>query len=324
MNHTADNSCPAGLHAAPAFALVGRPLVRRGKLGASQLADAAVEALLAEALLTPKPALVDQRGSGAHHDLNLDRLLRSAHSLHGAFRDMATAATGRVPDQPLREELAAIGRKGESAMFAATGGANAHRGAIWVIGLLVAARAMAGSDLAPHAIARLAGRIACFDDRHAPPQDTHGQRACERYRVPGARGEARAGFPHVIKIGLPALWSARARGAHETHAQLDALLAIMSSLQDTCLLHRGGPPALRAAQSGARAVLAAGGCSSPLGWGALLRLDEQLLALHASPGGCADLLAASLFLDHIGAPRRRSSHAPAEASAWAEVTSWRD
>ena len=304
VSYTAANSRPAGLDVPPAFAPASRSLVLRGKLNASQLADAAVEALLDEALLTPKPALVDRRGCGAHHDLNLGRLQCSAHSLRGAFRDMATAAMGRVPDQPLREDLAAIGRSGERAMFAATGGANAHRGAIWVIGLLVAARAMAGSDLAPHAITQLAGRIACFDDRYAPPQDTHGQRVCERYGVPGARGEARAGFPHVIKIGLPALWSARARGTHENHAQLDALLAIMSSLQDTCLLHRGGLPALRAAQTGARAVLAAGGSSSALGWGALLRLDQELLALHASPGGCADLLAGCLFLDHTQARRR--------------------
>ena len=304
VSHTAANYRPPGLDAPPAFAPARRSLVWPGKPSASQLADAAVEALLDEALLTPKPALVDQRGCGAHHDLDLGRLQRSAHSLHGAFRDMATVAMGRVPDQPLREDLAAIGRSGERAMLAATGGANAHRGAIWVIGLLVAARAMAGSDPAPHAITQLAGRVACFDDRLAPPQDTHGQRVCERYRVPGARGEARDGFPHVIKIGLPALWSSRARGAHEDHAQLDALLAIMSSLQDTCLLHRGGPQALRAAQTGARAVLAAGGSSSAPGWGELLRLDQELLALHASPGGCADLLAACLFLDHTQARRR--------------------
>src|SRR6202034_2721473 len=107
-----------------------------------------------------------------------------------------------------------------------------------------------------------------------------------------------------MQIGLPALWSARARGSHENHAQLDALLAVMSSLQDTCLLHRGGPPAPRAAQTGARSVLAARASSSALGWKALLRLDQELLALHASPGGCADLLAACLFIDHTQARRR--------------------
>jgi malonyl CoA-acyl carrier protein transacylase len=45
---------------------------------ALQLADLAVDVLIAEALLTPKPALVDLRGSGAHRDLDLTRLLRSA------------------------------------------------------------------------------------------------------------------------------------------------------------------------------------------------------------------------------------------------------
>lgn len=278
--------------------------------GALQLADLAVEVLIAEAMLTPKPALVDQRGPGAHRDLDLDRLLRSARSLHGSFLEMAAVAAGREPDQELREELARIGRAGERDMLAATGGSNAHRGAIWVLGLLVAARAILGNAAAPSDIAALAGRIAGFPDRHAPPQDSNGVRVCERYGVPGARGEACAGFPHVIDIGLPALHAARAGGADETCARLDALMAIMASLDDTCLLHRGGLPALHAAQSGARAVLAAGGTASAEGWHALLRLDARLLALYASPGGCADLLAACLFLDRAGpceAPRLFSS-----------------
>jgi triphosphoribosyl-dephospho-CoA synthase len=166
----------------------------------------------------------------------------------------------------------------------------------------VAARAIGGAGDSPREIAAQAGRIAAFPDRYAPPQDSHGARACRRYGVPGARGEARAGFPHVVDVGLPAMWAARATGADETCARLDALMAIMASLDDTCLLHRGGLPALEAAQSGARAVLAAGGSSSAAGWRALLRLDAELLKRHASPGGCADLLAACLFLDR-GAPR---------------------
>jgi len=277
---------------------------------ALQLAEVAVGALVEEAMLTPKPALVDQRGPGAHRDLDLDRLLRSARSLHGAFLAMATAAAGREPDRALREQLAWIGRAGERDMLAATGGSNAHRGAIWVVGLLLAARAIGGSDATAREVAGLAGRIARHEDRFAPPSPSNGMRVCGLYGVPGARGQARAGFPHVVNIGLPTLWSARARGADERCAQLDALMAIMSSLDDTCVLLRGGLPALRTAQSGAGAVLAAGGSASADGRRALLRLDAQLLALHASPGGCADLLAACLFLDRAqscGATRQPPS-----------------
>jgi triphosphoribosyl-dephospho-CoA synthase len=263
-----------------------------------QLADLAVDVLIAEAVLTPKPALVDRRGSGAHRDLDLTRLLRSARSLRGAFLEMATFAEGREPDRALREGLALLGRAGECDMFAATGGCNAHRGAIWVIGLLVAARTMTGEGASPGEVAAQAGRIAALPDRYAPPQDSHGARACRRYGVRGARGEARAGFPHVVDVGLPAMWAARAQGADETCARLDALMAIMASLDDTCLLHRGGLAALEAAQSGARAVLVAGGTSTTAGRQALLCLDAELLMRDASPGGCADLLAACLFLDH--------------------------
>ena len=98
---------------------------------ALQLADLAVDALTAEALLTPKPALVDGRGSGVHRDLDLPAMLKSAGALHGTFLSMAAAAAGREPNQALREQLAGIGRSGERCMFAATGGSNAHRGAIW-------------------------------------------------------------------------------------------------------------------------------------------------------------------------------------------------
>jgi triphosphoribosyl-dephospho-CoA synthase len=101
----------------------------------------------------------------------------------------------------------------------------------------------------------------------------------------------------VIEVGLPAMWAARAKGADETCARLDALMAIMATLDDTCLLHRGGLSALQAAQRGARDTLMAGGSSSAAGRRALLRLDAELVKRNASPGGCADLLAACIFLD---------------------------
>jgi triphosphoribosyl-dephospho-CoA synthase len=273
-------------------------------VAALELSEAAVSALLEEAELTPKPALVDRRGNGAHHDLDLDRLRRSARSLQDGFADMARAAAVEKSPLRLREQIGQIGRDMERRMLGTTGGSNAHRGAIWVLGLLVAARALPGAAEVG-AIAARAARLARLPDRHAPPSRSNGARACRRFGVTGARGEAAAGFPHVTRIGLPALHSTRRRGRDESCARLDALLAIMTSLEDTCLLHRGGWAALSTAQQGARAVLALGGSATSAGRQALLALDAELVRRCASPGGCADLLAACLFLDDL--PLREAS-----------------
>ncbi|WP_250499622.1 triphosphoribosyl-dephospho-CoA synthase [Caballeronia sp. GAWG1-5s-s] len=268
---------------------------------APAIAALAVDALIAEARLTPKPALVDERGSGAHRDLDLDTMLRSARALHPTFLAIARAASGVPPSQALRERLARIGREGEAAMLRATGGSNAHRGAIWIVGLLCAGAAMhAPAD--SEAICASAASIARYDDRFAPAwaQASHGARVTARFRVAGARGEAREGFPHALRIGLPALADARRRGLTDTYARLDALVAIMASLDDTCLLHRGGMKALAVAKDGAWRVIEHGGMAHAAGRAALARLDGDLLALNASPGGAADLLAATLFLDSLG------------------------
>ncbi len=253
---------------------------------AARLATLAVHALIEEAELTPKPALVDRRGPGAHADLG--------------FELMALASFRQIPSQSLREELGAIGRRAEQSMLLTTGGANTHRGAIWTLGLLVSAVAMGANS--PCAAAYKARQLACLPDWSAPNQQSNGSRVIQRYKVSGARGEAQAGFPHVITIGLPILHRSRQEGGSETHARLDALLAIMASLDDTCLLHRGGLAALNRAQTGAAAVFTAGGTATVQGWELLQRLDRDLLALNASPGGSADLLAATLFLDFMANP----------------------
>jgi triphosphoribosyl-dephospho-CoA synthase len=79
----------------------------------------------------------------------------------------------------------------------------------------------------------------------------------------------------------------------------------MCSLDDTCVLYRGGEAALAAAKEGAAAVEAAGGSRAALGRQRLRQLDRRLLDLNVSPGGSADILAAALFLDAV--ERRRNN-----------------
>lgn len=57
----------------------------------------------------------------------------------------------------------------------------------------------------------------------------------------------------------------------------------MTDLADTCVLYRAGPEGLQAMQQGAQAVLDAGGSASLAGRRQLHELDQQLLALNASP-----------------------------------------
>ena len=59
------------------------------------LADLAVDALIDEADLSPKPGLVDRRGSGAHTDLHLGLMHASALALWPSFKAMAEAALQR-------------------------------------------------------------------------------------------------------------------------------------------------------------------------------------------------------------------------------------
>ncbi|MFF8380430.1 triphosphoribosyl-dephospho-CoA synthase [Streptomyces sp. NPDC015661] len=249
-----------------------------------KLAGAAVEGLSAGVELTPKPGLPDAR------EADLPGLRWSARALEPGFAAMAAAAR-RIgePGRALRAELGAIGRATERDMARADGGTGTHHGAVWPLGLLVAAAALApAGDL--DEITALAGRIAAHPDARAPRRPSPGSAVSVRYGAAGARGEARAGFPHVRRASA-ALRTARDAGAREPEARLNALLTVMTTLQDTGLLHAAGPHGLREVQDGAREVLA--------GRLPLTSFDVRLRERGLSPRGSGHLLAAALFLDGL-------------------------
>jgi len=276
---------------------------QRTALAPARLARYALQALLDEVTLTPKPGLVDLRSRGAHNDLNWALMCHSACVLQPTFVALAQAGLDSGCDDALRQRIGRIGRAGEAAMMSATGGVNTHRGAIWALGLLVTAAAQLaarGAALAPAAVAAQAGALARLHDHGAPADSGNkGALVCRQFQVGGARGQAQAGFPHVLGVGLPCLRGARARGDNETTARLNALLAIVAQLDDTCVLSRGGALALADMQAGASRVLAAGGAGSKAGGAALLALEVDMLVRRVSPGGAADLLAATLLLDSL-------------------------
>lgn len=258
---------------------------------------AAVQSLIEEVELTPKPGLVDMANTGAHQDLTVDLMKKSAESLKETFIEIAYISYGMEPSQSIREKIAAIGREGEKKMFHVTNGVNTHKGAIWALGLLVSAAAMGKGTYSIEEITSTAGAIARFSDRYCPVTATNGSRVINKFGVNGAKGEAQQGFPHIMKFSLPMLKKARVSGMSEESAHLMTLLSLMAHLNDTCILHRGGIEALAYAKQQATALLKTGKLES------LKKLDKEFTRRNISPGGSADLLASTLLLDKIQADK---------------------
>lgn len=274
------------------------PDVPRG-LSSAAIGRAATWALYTEVAAYPKPGLVSFRDCGSHRDMTGQTFLRSLSALRGYFPRAAALGANATPFDPLRR----LGLDAEASMLAATAGVNTHRGAIFSLGLLAGA---AGRKVGHGAVHQRLGEIVadvCGDDirraaRAAPPLP--GAKACRRYNVGGARAHAADGFPLVYRVALPAVRRVRASGRDLNAACVQALFAVVAALDDTSLLHRGGRRGLEWAQRQAHDFLAAGGVTAA-GWQAEAeRVHRSFIERRLSPGGSADLLACTLFLDRLG------------------------
>lgn len=261
------------------------------------IGDNAANCLLLELETWPKPGLVSHVDNGSHGDMDADTFRRSAAAIRPYFRDLAAAAADGCGMGRLR----AIGMAAEAAMLAATSGVNTHRGAIFGLGLLCAAAGaraggVTGSELSlGDIVSRLWGRVIL----HGPiVLHSHGSAARRQFRAGGARAEAAQGFPSVYRVGLPALRrAAHAVPGDAEAARVEACFALIASVEDTNLLHRGGLDGLRFARGSTQYFLDTGGVRRA-GWRERARsIHEKFVARRLSPGGSADLLAMTLFVD---------------------------
>ncbi|GEP05742.1 triphosphoribosyl-dephospho-CoA synthase MdcB [Methylobacterium oxalidis] len=274
-----------------------RPAARPATDPAEDIARRAVAALRLELETYPKPGLVSHVDSGSHADMDAGSFRASAAALEPFFADLARAGAAGEPMAALRR----VGIAAEAAMRAATGGVNTHRGAIFGLGLLCAAAGAEGPGAAPGRLgalvrARYAHGILDGPELLRAP----GARARRRHGVGGAPAEAAAGFPTLYGIGLPALRRGRRlRPGEPEAARVEACLALIAHLEDTNLLHRGGAEGYAFARAAAARLVAEGGVGLPDWRERATGLHGAFVARNLSPGGAADLLAMTLFVDAV-------------------------
>ena len=279
---------------------------RRARIASdvTAIGDLAADCLVMELETWPKPGLVSHIDNGSHDDMDADTFRRSAAAIKPYLQCLADAGARGCGMGRLR----IIGLEAERAMFAATSGVNTHRGAIFGLGLLCAAAGAKAGGLVDPAlplgvvVASLWG-TGILDGPLL--LHSHGSAVRRRFRAGGARIEAANGFPSIYRIGLPALRrTISAASADAEAARVEACFALIASVEDTNLLHRGGLDGLRFAHRAARQFIDVGGVRTE-GWRARARsIHQDFVARRLSPGGSADLLAMSLFVDAHDAPDR--------------------
>ena len=277
------------------------------------LATAAVTALHDELKAYPKPGLVSPVDCGAHVDMDFALMCRSADSLLQPLSHLAAAGReGRT----FEDALMPLGIAAERRMLAATGGVNTHRGAIFSMGLIVAAIARAralSAGITPGSIrSALKGEWGAALEVHATRGNTaasHGALVHRNTGRDGARREAALAFPSVFDVGLPVLCRALAAGLDPNAASIQTLFSLMEAVDDTTVLYRGGLDAGAFVRRSAATFLADGGCFRPDWRERAEHLHRSFVGRNVSAGGCADLLACTLLVSRCQNARTRMGSA---------------
>lgn len=270
---------------------------------ATRIAQLACQALLYEVAATPKPGLVDRANSGSHKDMDFFTFQASAAALWPYFE--TCSEIGMDTKQLLPEEtfarLRAPGMLAEGEMLRATGGVNTHKGAIFSLGILCAALGRMGWEYADqpqwllYECAQMTARLVekDFAGLTAENAKTAGQKLYLRHGITGVRGQAEAGFPAVLKVGLPKLEEGLSRGLSVNDAGCAALLAMLAAAADTNLISRSDYETQQRIALETAILLQ----KTPFPEEAMLQqMDADFMEKNLSPGGTADLLAMTYFL----------------------------
>lgn len=249
------------------------------------VADLAERALRLELDTTPKPGLVDRRDNGAHKDMDYALMSKSISALRPYLTRLAVESAKDIDPAKIKE----IGIEAEKAMLKATGGVNTHKGALFCIGLSVAAAsclACSTGAVEAYSFKELVSRAA--SEIHSA-RGTHGAEAKRSFKAVGALENARAAYPELFADWLPYYLSLEGDPfrCHKT------LLHIMTTLDDTNILHRRGAEGLAHAEAEAARLL------EDFSESGLSSLNKDFIRENISPGGSADMLSLTIFIESI-------------------------
>ena len=275
---------------------------------ALKIGEAAALGMLFEAAASPSLGLVSPYSNGCHKDMDYFTFLRSTSSIAGIMP--ICAQIGIDYEKDLLPKLRAVGMYGEKNMFNSTKGVNTHKGALFLLGIIscAAGRCLNLSiDINRQNMAKQCSIIAdniVERELETINEDTNinlsnGERIYKKYGIKGIRGEVQNGMPSVINIGLPMYEDAKQLNLSESDCLVNSLLGIMSCAEDTTVINRCGIKGYIKMKEMAKKAIDLGAMKTCEGKKFVQGMDRLFIDNNISPGGAADLLAATVMIYNL-------------------------
>jgi triphosphoribosyl-dephospho-CoA synthase len=268
-----------------------------------KVSELAHKALIDEVSATPKPGLVDKNNCGSHKDMNYDTFVKSADALKKYFYDITEYGynTSDLAENETFPKARKLGLDAEKAMYEATGGINTHKGMVFSGGLVcmaVGRLCALGERVSVEGICDTVAKTVrglCEGDNSQPKNEssmTNGEKLYKKYGIKGSRGEAESGFATVRLHSYPFMKKCFDEKMSENEALVRTLLYIMSVVEDTNVIKRGGIEEGEYVRKKAKRLVYAD-------MQEICKFDEALIEKNLSPGGCADILAVTWLIYNI-------------------------
>lgn len=261
------------------------------------------EGMLLEVISHPSPGLVSPFSNGSHEDMDYNTFLKSTAALSKYMPYFVQI--GIEYEDDLLRRIRKIGVLAEKDMFDATDGVNTQKGLIFLCGLIGVSAGRCkrlNISLDRNNISNLIKEITKgIVERELKKIDcskglSNGERLYLKYGVEGIRGEVERGLITVIKYGLPKFEESIKRGLSLNDALVNSLIFIISKTEDTTVLNRKGLSGLNLTKSIAKNVIYLGGMETKLGREYINYTDKLFIKNNISPGGAADLVAATYII----------------------------
>ncbi|MGB3367243.1 MAG: triphosphoribosyl-dephospho-CoA synthase CitG [Acidaminobacteraceae bacterium] len=277
----------------------------------NKVVNMAIQSICYELYLSPKPGLVDKNNSGAHNDMDYFTFIDSASCLWPYLMEFMEYGSyiEDISSKDCLKGLRMIGIEAEKAMFLETKGINTHKGAIFSMGIILCVigyiennEKQVTKEIISESIKKMCLHICDdFKNLNEIKNLTHGEKMYVKHHIKGIRGEAENGYSTIFENSLKYLEEQFIEhgklASNKTKIYINTLLYIISILDDTNVLYRHNKSTLNQIKDDAAKALDLGGMFSKEGISYVEKLDKRYIEKNISPGGAADLLAVTIFLE---------------------------